>query len=140
MTVAYLDTSTVVRMVFGEPDPLESWGSWAAAYSSELMALEGRRSIHRARLTTRPDQADNIEIYSANLIEVERDKQLVPLTSLVLRRASLAFPTVVSTLDALHLATAVLLRDSLDTALVFATHDRQQALAAEALGFEVVGL
>jgi hypothetical protein len=41
--------------------------------------------------------------------------------------------------DALHLATALVWRDSLSQPLVMATHDRDLALAARSLGIEVLG-
>jgi hypothetical protein len=44
-------------------------------------------------------------------------------------------PTVVRTLDALHLASALLLREQQNEAPLFATHDVQQSVAARALGF-----
>jgi len=44
-------------------------------------------------------------------------------------------PTVVKTLDAIHLASAVMLRDRRHIDLQFSTHDVQQAVAARALGF-----
>jgi hypothetical protein len=48
-------------------------------------------------------------------------------------------PTAVKTLDAIHLASALLLRERRTPALVFATHDPQQLRAARALGFEYLG-
>jgi hypothetical protein len=48
--------------------------------------------------------------------------------------------TVVKSLDALHLASAMLLRERLRIALVFATHDPQQARAARTLGFDCIGV
>jgi hypothetical protein len=47
---------------------------------------------------------------------------------------------VVKSLDALHLASAMLLRERLRVTLVFATHDPQQARAARALGFDCIGV
>jgi hypothetical protein len=58
----------------------------------------------------------------------------------VLDRAGSSFPLPVKTLDAIHLATALQLRERRYQELVFATHDRQQGRAAAALGFEVIGL
>jgi hypothetical protein len=43
-------------------------------------------------------------------------------------------------LDAIHIASANTLRDRLGTEVIFATHDRQQATAARALGFEIIGI
>jgi hypothetical protein len=48
--------------------------------------------------------------------------------------------TPVKTLDALHLASALLWRERRSPDLIFATHDPQQARAARALGFECVGI
>jgi hypothetical protein len=49
-------------------------------------------------------------------------------------------PTELETLDALHLATAVLWRDMSTADLVMATHDAALGLAARAHGFSVVGI
>ena len=48
-------------------------------------------------------------------------------------------PTELGTLDALHLATAVLWREMSRADLVMATHDTALGLAAPAHGFPVVG-
>jgi len=57
----------------------------------------------------------------------------------VLHRAALPMATPTGTLDAIHIATALMLRERSDDDIVFATHDAQQATAAGALGFRVVG-
>jgi len=49
-------------------------------------------------------------------------------------------PTVVKTLDAIRLASALLFAERTNTDVLFGTHDRSQAIAARALGFEVVGV
>ena len=49
-------------------------------------------------------------------------------------------PTVVKTLDAIHLATALLLAEPGGEPIVFATHDVGQAIAARALGFTTTGI
>jgi predicted nucleic acid-binding protein len=63
---------------------------------------------------------------------------LAAVTDTVLERASDPFPTALGTLDAIHLATALELRD-LHPDLEFATHDRELAIAARAYGFAVSG-
>jgi hypothetical protein len=64
---------------------------------------------------------------------------LVLLQRSVLSRASEPFPTPFGTLDALHLATALLWREQHGTDLVMATHDGGLALAARAFGLETLG-
>ena len=70
---------------------------------------------------------------------MERRLGTLRVTPAVLRRAALPMATAVKTLDAIHLASALLLHERHVPALTFATHDRQQA-AARALGFDVTGI
>jgi hypothetical protein len=49
-------------------------------------------------------------------------------------------PTELGTLDAIHLATAILWKESVRTELVMATHDVALALGAQAHGLAVVGV
>ena len=63
---------------------------------------------------------------------------LIPVNTAVLERAAEPFPTVVGSLDALHLASALLARAEIPD-LRLATHDRELAIAAKAMAFEVLG-
>lgn len=65
---------------------------------------------------------------------------LVRVDSVVLDLASRPLPVPLRTLDALHLASALLWRDAEEAELVLATHDRALGSAARAFGFEVIGL
>jgi predicted nucleic acid-binding protein len=49
-------------------------------------------------------------------------------------------PTVLGTLDAIHLATALAVKDALSIALRLLTHDKQLAVGASAVGLEVDGV
>jgi predicted nucleic acid-binding protein len=62
---------------------------------------------------------------------------LIVLDSRVLERAADPFPTALGTLDALHLASALLARREIPD-LRFTTHDRELATAARAIGFDVL--
>lgn len=62
------------------------------------------------------------------------------LTRPVLCRAALPMPTVIKILDAIHLASALLLQERRSETLTFATRDLQHATGARALGFNVIGL
>jgi len=134
----YLDTSTVLRVLLRQSRPLSLWGRWERAYTSEILALEARRVIDRLRLEAMLDDA-GVATAHESLRRLERTIGKVTLTRAVLQRAALPMPTVVKTLDAVHLASALLLSERRHVALTFATHDEQQATAARALGFECVG-
>jgi predicted nucleic acid-binding protein len=133
--IVYLDTSTVLRVVLEQGRRLASWGRWEEACSSELCGVEARRVIDRLRLDGVLDDA-GVVAAQKGLLQVERGIRRILLTRAVLRRASLPMATVVKTLDAIHLASALLLQEHRGTAVVFATHDTRQARAARALGFE----
>jgi hypothetical protein len=60
------------------------------------------------------------------------------LNRVVLRRASEPFPTQIRTLDAIHIASALLVQTRKRT-LYFATHDADMATAALAMGLRVIG-
>jgi hypothetical protein len=58
----------------------------------------------------------------------------------VLRRASEPLPTSLGTLDAIHLATALIWRERTGTLRTLATHDSVLGLAARTFGFDVRGI
>lgn len=137
--IVYLDASVVLRTVLRDGPVLATWGKWEAAYASELLGVEARRTIERLRLTGALDDTAVVSTI-ATIGRIERGIRQVALDRAVLRRASLPMGTAVKTLDALHLATALLLREQHGIALSVATHDAQQAVAARALGFEAIGV
>ena len=137
MTI-YLDTSAVLRALLGTGNPLPEWGTWDRAYSSEIMGVEARRALDRLRLAGALDDDELADVHEA-ITATERAIGSIRLTAAVLRRAGQPMPTVVKTLDALHLASALLFEERHEAGLVFGTHDRSQATAARALGFDVVG-
>ena len=57
----------------------------------------------------------------------------------VLDRAAQPMPTELGSLDAIHLATALLWKEMTGSDLVMATHDVALALGAQAHGLRVVG-
>ena len=134
----YLDTSIVLRVLLGQPDSLPAWGTWTTACTSEILGLEARRAIDRLRLDGALDD-DHVANLQGALATIEQAIDAIRLTRLVLGRAALPMGTPVKTLDALHLASALLWRERRQTDLVFATHDAHQARAARALGFESIG-
>jgi predicted nucleic acid-binding protein len=137
MTV-YVDTSVILRILFREPNPVEVWGKWDRALSSSLWRVEALRNVDRLRLG-----GDLSDEGVADLVReirlVHETLAIYPLTETILQRASESFPTVVGTLDAIHLATALAIRqvEPLDILL---THDGQLATAARSVGFTVVGV
>jgi predicted nucleic acid-binding protein len=135
----YLDTSTVLRILLRQPKPLAVWARWNRAYASELLHVEACRVIDRLRLEGGLDD-QGVADAREQLSRIEGAISMVALSRPVLQRAALPMATVVKTLDAIHLASAMLLRERRGVELSFATHDPQQGRAARALGFDCVGV
>ena len=134
----YLDTSIILRVFFSEPNPIKIWGKWDKAFSSNLWRVEAFRTVDRLRLSGNltdnevADLANNIRI-------VDETLWIQPLAESILKRASESFSTILGTLDALHMSTALSIREN-EIIDLFLTHDLQLGTAARSLGFEVMGI
>jgi hypothetical protein len=135
--IVYLDSSVVLRPLLDQPRKLQSWGQWKIAYSSELLGIECRRAIDRLRLEGLYDDKQVAQSME-QLAKIEKTIKRIPLTRSIIQASSQTMPTIVKTLDAIHLVSAIAIRERSGVELVFATHDSQQATAARALGFACV--
>ena len=134
----YLDSSVVLRRLQGERAPLVPWGQWKRAYSSVLLRVEVLRTIDRSRLRGALTDQDVAEL-SSQAHAVFDTIELVTLSQPVLDRASQPFLTALGTLDALHLATALRLKEIGGMEMTFLTHDAELAVAARTVNFIVQG-
>ena len=136
---AYIDTSALLRIVLREPGALEDLRAYEALVSSELIAVESARTIDRLRLQSLLT-AEEAAARSRTINEWLEGIDLVLLRPPVLSRASEPMPMPLGTLDAVHLATALIWRDRMGPLPTMATHDTALGLAARAFGFDVRGL
>ena len=136
--IAYLDTSALLRLVLRERGALEDLRHAQTLVSSELLAVEALRTIDRLHLQGALSAEEAASRRATTTLWLEA-VDLVLLQRPVLARASEPFPTPLGTLDALHLATALVWRDRMRQPLVMATHDRDLALAARFFGIETFG-
>jgi uncharacterized protein len=137
--IAYVDSSIILRVVLGQPARLPEWNSIVKGVVSRLAEVECMRTMDRLRL------AGNLTIAQSahrreSIYHVLEGLDLVELTSSVLHRAAQPMVAPLGTLDAIHLATAELWRETRGQEIVFATHDRALGLGARASGFKVIGL
>jgi len=131
-----IDSSVILRRVLGDAKMLAVGIEDACA--SRLARIEVARALQRLRLEGQVDDAELARLVGEAELELAT-VDILELTSSILDRAAGPMPTVVKTLDAMHLATALVVRDS-GQAVTFVTHDAQQGRAAKALGFAVLGL
>ena len=136
--IAYVDSSVVLRIVLGQPDPVAEWSLLERAISSELLRVECLRTLDRLRFRAGLDDRTVAERRGAMLETIDAI-DLVALDGNILARAAEPFPTLVRTLDALHLASALIIREEVPS-IAFITHDVTLGLAAAATGFDVRGV
>ena len=129
----YLDASALVKLIRPEPESsalLAALGQWRERVTSSLSALEVRRALRRVK----PTEAD-----WRRAEEALRRVGQIGIGEPILTEAAKLEPPELRTLDAIHLATALLWREQSGGDLVMATHDAALATAARASGLTVVG-
>ena len=136
---AYIDTSALLRVILREPGALDDLRSYETLVSSELLAVESARTIDRLRL----HGALTVEEAAVRLRTITEWLEAIDLVLLrppVLSRASEPLPIPLGTLDAIHLATALIWRERMGALATVATHDSALGLAARTFGFDVRGI
>ena len=135
--IAYVDSSVILRFALSEPGRLAEWSSIREFTSSALTEVECLRTMDRlslrGHLTAVEVAASRSAVYA--LLE---GIDVVDLDRVILARASQPFPTPLATLDAIHLASALMCRERTG-AMSLATHDVELAQAARSVGFDVLG-
>ncbi|MBH0178526.1 MAG: PIN domain-containing protein [Nitrospira sp.] len=137
--IAYLDSSTILRIILGQDNALKEWRSITQGVASVLVEVECLRTLDRLRLAEGLND-DEIAIRRETVFRLLEAVERVELTRPVLARAAQPLPTALGTLDAIHLATALLWKDRSGADLVMATHDDALAMAARASGMRVLGV
>lgn len=136
--IAYLDSSVLLRIVLGQANRLKEWPNIKSAVASAIAKVECLRTMDRLRLRVGMLDED-LALRREAVYRLTEETTLVEPTRVVLQRAAQPLPTPLGTLDAIHLATAMLWRETRAGDLVMATHDQALAVAARAVGFAVIG-
>jgi predicted nucleic acid-binding protein len=124
--VTYLDSSVALAFLFAETQqpPAELWEQ--ELFSSRLLQYEVWNRIHARRAEAVVGQQASAIINQVLLLE---------LSPSILARALAPFPLPLRTLDALHLATMVFVRNE-GRAVDLASYDARLLAGASALGIE----
>jgi predicted nucleic acid-binding protein len=139
--IAYVDTSVILRIALREPDPLPEWKQVTRAITSSLAVIECNRALLRLAAEWKSDRAAMTEAHIVVGAILSRC-DIRHVSARVVRRAAAAFPDYVATLDAIHLATAIIYRDDAPPSrpIHFATHDIRLAKAARGMHFPTLGV
>jgi predicted nucleic acid-binding protein len=135
----YLDSSVLLRVVLRQRGALAEWSSVPQGVASALVQVECLRTLDRLRVRATLSDLD-LAVRREGVFRLLDAIELIEPTPTVLARAAQPMPTELGTLDAIHLATALLWQEGAATELVMATHDAALGTAARASGLRVVGV
>jgi uncharacterized protein len=122
----YVDTSALLKLVKDDEAEGPALHAHLAAetdpqlVSSALLAVEARRGMQRVR----PDGLQKVDVLLASVAQIS-------ISDAVIESAGRLPDPLLRSLDAIHLATALMIRDDVDTVL---TYDARLRAAAEAHG------
>lgn len=135
--VAYLDSSLVVRYILKGEATIQHALACETVVSSELLEIECKRVIQRCRMQGELDDVTYVAAVG-RLEKLLGGISLVTLSTAIKKRAMEAFPVVIKTLDALHVATALAIAEKrLDEKVLVFTHDDAMNRCAAVLGLGV---
>jgi predicted nucleic acid-binding protein len=137
--IAYLDSSVLLRIVLRQRNALKQWQAIEQGIVSALVEVECLRTLDRLRVAQGVSDHE-ITLRREAVFRLLESTSVVDLTRAILRRAWQPLPTSVGTLDAIHLATALLWRERTEEDVVMATHDAGLAMAARACGLRAIGV
>ena len=137
--IAYVDASVLLRLALGQPNALAEWPKIQRGVSSALVTTESLRALDRLWLRAKLPDAE-VATRRAAILSLIASIEVVDLDGVVLDRASQPMPTELGTLDAIHLATALLWKEMTGEGLSMATHDEALGLGAKAHGLPVIGV
>ena len=128
MSLVYLDSSALVKLVVAEPESpvlADFLRGWSERVSSSVALTEVPRALRRAGFGVSERRRAREVMARIALVDVDRR---------ILVAAAALDPPALRTLDAIHLATALAVREDL-AAIV--TYERRLAAAAERVHLEV---
>jgi len=129
VTLIYLESSALVKLVVTEPESralMETLRAWPDRISSALALAEVPRALRRAGFGAAERRRARDVLARVALVDVDRR---------ILAAAAALDPATLRTLDAIHLATALALREDLGGLI---TYDRRLTAAAERAHVEVL--
>jgi predicted nucleic acid-binding protein len=133
----YAETSAVLRWLFAEPGGEAIRAALAAAEkvaTSRLALIETRRVVRRAEREGRITAAQGADL-RAVFAQASSTWAILEISEEIAQRAEDGFPNEpVRTLDAIHLASALFLRESFPDLMLLTADERVRANAA-LLGF-----
>lgn len=143
MKIAYVDTSVLVKH-YVESEESSAYASELIVdhrvYVSVIAQVELFSALARKLQMKEIPAEDAKRVKNAFLSDCKRMGFIEVSDGVIKEAQNLVFKSSIKTLDAIHLASSITLRDIIDTSLPFITADKKLASAAKSEGFEVIGV
>ena len=138
--IAYLESSALLRILLEEPFPKVKLIDFQEIYTSRITQIECYRVFNRLLLEKKLSEARSAAAIQ-RLRFMLKGLKVLQLHERLLKVAESSWPSPIATLDGIHLATALFLRDEkTEHSLILLTHDHQLARGAQALGLSIDGV
>lgn len=139
--LAYVDSSVLVKH-YVENEKSSSHASQLIhshkVYVSSIAQIEVLSALSRKYQLGEVSQEESTTLKKTFLSDCKK-MGIVELREEVISEAQdLVFRVSIKTLDSIHLASAIILKQIIETSYPFVTSDKQLAVAAEKEGFEVI--
>jgi predicted nucleic acid-binding protein len=136
--IAYLDSSVLLRVLLNQSQKLTNFKDLKRPVASKLLKPECLRTLDRLRVRGALTE-DNFIKASEDLYEALDSIEFIEIDHRILERVGSSFPLPLGTLDAIHLSSALLWRESFNVSIDFLTHDDELGKVARVFGFQVWG-
>jgi predicted nucleic acid-binding protein len=139
-TFAYFDTSAWLKLYINEEgtDVVREMAGRYTIVSSSILLTESYSAIKRRQTARQISKPVFLKLIKQIRADVE-DIDIIPLLDLHIRRAeTIVLETHSATLDALHIASALVFSETTGEIISFFTADKRQAESAEQLGLKVI--
>lgn len=133
----YIDSSVILRYLLTGDRGLQQARDFDKTGCSELLFIECSRVLQRYRLEGELTDRQ-LEEAVHHFHEIYEAFHVFELGHQVVKRSAESFPTVIGTLDAIHLSTAVMWMEQDQDPLVLFTYDEQMRTCAHAMGIHTL--
>jgi predicted nucleic acid-binding protein len=135
--IHYFDSSVILRYSIGHKDSICNLSHYTDdASTSVVTAIECFRVLDRWRITGEVSESQLVDT-RVLILKILQGLRIISLDARIAELAAQSFPIAIKSLDAIHLATALLLQKQSQNKVTVLTHDAKLALAVRAMDLNV---
>lgn len=133
----YIDSSVLLRYLLTGDEEFQKVKDFKKIGSSELLFIECSRVLHRYRLESAISDYQ-LEEAVIHFTDIYNALHVFEMSSSVKKKSAESFPTIIGTLDAIHVSTAMLWAEQEGEPLVLFTYDEQMKICAHSMGIHTI--